>query len=238
MKKKSKNTYADQEGLTAMADMRMEELAGRLEKLEREKEGPWSKFKAVSPLISTVLVAAMGFWATYSITGAIERERLDLSHLEAMRDLLAAVGTPNAEKTQAEASAVLLGAFGSHAVAPLVHELDMPGEVRPLAALKGLRTAAFNDPEATVAILVRVLENRSGLFSWQTHQYVVSLLGEIGNRQALPILNELRVLLSTAEGRNAYKDMVRQEGAPTEKNLSSMQETVDSAIKKLQNGSN
>lgn len=221
-------------GVSDSEKKKFEELDERVSELESKKHTIWDKLKVFAPIISSVLVAFIGIWATQSITGAIERQRLELSHLTAMRELMIKLSNPGVEKAEAEATGVLLGAFGSRAVIPLIHELGKPGEVRPLAAREGLRTAGFKEPVETGKLLIRVLENRQGLFSWETHEEVVRLLGEIGYREALEILTEYKNLLDTPEGIEKYLKMVREEPKPSVKSIGILHELIQQTIEKLQ----
>lgn len=214
-------------------EKRLERIEKRLEASASQDQNSWVKFKFFSPIISSVLVALIAIWATHSITGAIERQRLELSHLTAMRELMIELGRPGVDKAEAEATGVLLGAFGSRAVAPLIHELGKPGEARPLAAREGLRAAAFKEPVQTCELLIRVMENRRGLFSWQTHEEVVRLLGEIGCHEAVEILREYKKLLDTREGREKYLSMVREEPRPSVKAMHSLHKQIQKTLQKL-----
>ncbi len=213
---------------------RLDGIEKQLEKPASKEREPWNRLKVFSPIISGVLVALIGLWATHSITGAIERQRLELSHLTAMRELMIKLGDPKVERSEAEATGVLLGAFGSRAVAPLIHELGKPGGNRPLAARAGLRAAAFKDPDGTCELLVQVLENRRGLFSWRTQEEAVRLIGEIGCLEAAHVLREYRDLLSTDEGRKKYVNMVRDEPRPNVKAMGLLEKQVKIALEKLE----
>jgi hypothetical protein len=212
----------------------IKKLEKRVKELESNKQNNWDKVKIFAPIISSILVALIGIWAMHSITGAVEKQRLELSHLTAMRDLLVKISSPEIQKAEAEATGVLLGAFGSWAVSPLIHELGKPGEVRALAAREGLRVAAFKDPAATCELLISVLASRRGLFTWQTHLEVIKLLGEIGCSEALDILHEYKMLLSSEEGVNEYLAMLRLEPKPNIKALNKMLAEVEHSLNRIE----
>lgn len=194
-----------------------------------------SKIKDIAAILTPFILAAVSFYVTNSITGAMQREKLDLDHLSVMKELMTDLARPDIDSTRAEAVAVSLAAFGQAAIVPLIHELQVDGDVRPLAAEEGLRAIAFRNPEAVCTRLGEVLKNRSGLFSWQTHNSVVRLLGDIGCTSALANLREFQARLDAPDALEAYSATVRETPAPTLKSIDKLRRSLGRSLEKLQN---
>jgi hypothetical protein len=193
------------------------------------------KIKDIAAILTPLILAAVSFYVTNSITGAMQREKLDLDHLSVMKELMTELASPDIDSAKAEAVAVSLAAFGQAAIVPLIHELQVGGDIRPLAAEEGLRAIAFRDPETVCARLGDVLRNRSGLFSWQAQNSVIRLLGDIGCGAALEDLKEFQVRLEAPDALRAYSAVVRETPAPTVKSIKKLQETLRHALEKLHN---
>ena len=192
-----------------------------------------SVLKDLAPLITPIIVALFTLYATRNITAAIERQKLQLSHVSAMKDLMVKLATPGIERGEAEATAVSLAAFGTAALPPLLYELEASGEVRPLAAAAGIRAVALEHGEDTCAFLTRILENRSGLFSWRAHRRVIDLLGRIGCSSSVPALESLRATLAASEGLDQYRRMVSEDDPPSQRHLKTIVEALDDALERI-----
>ena len=160
---------------------------------------------------------AIGLYATISITGAIEKKRLELSQLTAIRELMVKLATPGAEPADAAATAMSLAAFGPPTIVPLIHELQAEGQTRPGAAEHGLRTLAFQYTVEVCGTLSQVLEDRSRLFTWKTHRRVIILLGDIGCADAVPVLKRYQATLEASDGLSQYKKIVSEISEPDNK---------------------
>lgn len=192
-----------------------------------------SKLKEIAAIVTPLILAAISLYVTHAITGAMERERLELDHLTAMRDLMVKLGSADTGPAEAEATAVSLAAFGPTAIVPLIHELQADGSVGPLAAEEGLRAVAFRYPESTCDQLIKVMENRSGLFYWQTHRSVIRLMGDIGCSRAGPLLNDLKTILDSSDAVDRYTRIVREDRPPNHKALGKIRAEIDRTTQKL-----
>jgi uncharacterized small protein (DUF1192 family) len=220
---------------------RLAVLENKIEELEDAAADPdgddrpgkrdWSTFKIFIPIISSLIVAGTGLLATFTIKASIDREKLELSNVAEMRDLLTTLREPGIERRKAEATAVSLAAFGTYAVVPLVMELQADGVVRPGAAEEGLRAVLAKEPEKACKALLKVLDNRTGLYSWKTHRDVVRLLGEGGCADAIPVLREMKSLLASEGGIETYRTTVRD--GPTAK-IDKIERELDRALERLE----
>ncbi len=215
-----------------LTQIRLDALAADMKQVKSSRK-ILPRIKDIAAILTPLILAAISLYVTHAITGAMERERLQLDHLTAMRDLMVKLGSTDTGPAEAEATAVSLAAFGPTAIVPLIHELQAEGSVRPLAAEEGLRTVAFRYPESTCELLIKVMENRSGLFYWQAHRSAIMLLGDIGCTDAAPLLGGLKRVLETPDALERYARMVREERPPNHKALNKIRAEIDRTSKKL-----
>jgi hypothetical protein len=236
----------------ASLDERFEEQAAAIENLSKRIDGilsqlseastakpsppVWHKF--VAAVLPGLVIGAIGIYTARAITGVVEEQRLELAHLAAMMETMGKLSDDDTTVDEAKAAGLLLGAFGSRAVVPLLSELSAPGGNRALAAREGLRVAAFKDGERTCEVLTRVLENRTGLFDSRTHGEIVRVLGEVAYQDAIPILEELGNQLGTRgnpnrEGREQYKTRVRSNLDLDDKAMDSLGAEITEALRKI-----
>lgn len=166
----------------AAREARLGHVEQELKKLQPTRKDGWEKLQAVTPMVSGLLVVIVGYFLTGSVTNAIQRQQLQLSNVTEMRDLLAQLDT--ADTGQAEAAAFTLSAFGRPAVPALMAALIAGGEVRAPAAERALRAIGLADPGAVCEATRKIIDNRTGRFSWVSHLSAVRLLGDLECRQA------------------------------------------------------
>ncbi len=166
----------------AAREARLSRLEEGVKKLQPKQKDGWEKLQALTPLVSGVFVAIVGYFLTGSVNNAIQRQQLQLSNVKEMRELLAQLNT--ADSNQAEAAAFTLSAFGRPAVPALVAALLAGGEVRAPAAERALRAIGLNESEAVCEPVRKVLDNRTGRFPWVAHLSAIRLLGDLECRRA------------------------------------------------------
>ncbi len=170
--------------LAAVREARLAKIEADLKALKPRQKDLWEKLQVLIPLASAVLVAVVGYFLTGSVNNAIQRQQLQLSNVKEMRDLL--VQITSSDQAQAEAAAFTLAAFGRPAAPPLMAALVAGGEVRGPAAETALRAIGLNDPDAVCGPARRIVDNRTGRFSWLAHIAAMRLLGDLDCREALP----------------------------------------------------
>ena len=99
----------------AAREARLSRIEDGLKKLQPKQKDGWEKLQALTPLVSGILVAVVGYFLTGSVNNAIQRQQLQLSNVKEMRELLAQLNT--ADSTLADSAAFTLSAFGRPAVA-------------------------------------------------------------------------------------------------------------------------
>lgn len=190
--------------------------------------------KDLLPLVTPIVVAFIGIWATTSVTSELEQRRLELTELNDTLSLFKALGDPNVSLTNAKAEGAALAAFGPSAIGPLILQLQVEGQVHPLAAEYAMRAIAFEHPDEVCARLLAVLRNKSRFFTWKTHKQVIVMLGDIGCDDASGELQKLKEMLSGSDALESYKQCVSADAAPTVGDIDKLKEVVDVAIAKLQ----
>jgi len=179
------DTIATAAEAAAAREARLGRLEDEIKKLQPKRKDFWEKLQSsssLSSLVSALLVVIVGYYLTGSVNNAIQRQQLQLSNVKEMRDLLAQLDT--AGSGQADAAAFTLSAFGRPAVPALMAALISGGDVRAPSAERALRAIGLNDAEAVCEPARRVLDNRSGRFSWIAHLSMIRLLGDLECRKA------------------------------------------------------
>ena len=166
----------------ASREVRLRELELAVKKLQPKTKDGWEKLQALSPIMSGVLVAVVGYFLTGSVNSALQRQQLQLSNVAEMRELLVQLGSDDAN--QVNSAAFALSAFGKPAVPALIAALAAGGELRAPATEAALRGIGLNDPDAVCAPARRMLDNRAAVYSWLAHLSAVRLLGDMECRGA------------------------------------------------------
>src|SRR5262249_15021800 len=182
--------------LEDVAESESEESSGEEGGGEKgESKGPkdnWDKLQALSPLITGVVLAAIGYFLTGSVNQAFQKSQLQFNYVKEMQELLGKLGDPKTTPEEAKTTAVALAAFGSFSVAPLLNEIQSGELNRPAAGEYGLRVVALADPGNTCPVLGRVLENRSAAYNWLTHRAAIRILGSANCQTARSVLEHYR----------------------------------------------
>lgn len=156
------------------------------------RKDPWEKLQALSSLLTAIVVAVLGYFLHDSVSNALKREELQLSNVKEMRDLVAKLQASNTTADDADVAAWTLSAFGRPAVGPLVTALCASGEVRGPAAEKALRAVGLSDPEAVCEPTIKIVDNRTGRFSWLVHLSAIRLIGDLDCPRAKGVLHRYR----------------------------------------------
>lgn len=183
-----------------------------------------------APIITPIVVAVLGALLAYALTGyfqqsmdlrrlelelqkfALEQRRVDLSGIGQMRELIADLYREGITPAEAEAIALSLAAFGDLAAPPLIHAIETGSPNRRTGAEAGLAAAALAAPDRVCATLAQVLDNRTALFNWQTHESALRLLGQLGCRNQRLSVEAFGRLLDG--GVAAYRPTVHEDGVP------------------------
>jgi len=228
---------------SALVRDKLDWLELRVDRLEQPKEQPkpeaslagilvgsMDRLAAWLPAVTPIVLFFLGKWFVDAAGDVVENQRLalenqrlalqerqvELGGIAEMRQLVADLHKDGITSVEAGATALSLAAFGALAAPPLIHAIETGDAVRMTGAEDGLAAAALADPRGVCRTLGGVIDNRTALYSWQTQQSAVKLLGRLGcGDQRLSIEAFGRLL---AEGVADYQATVRQETAIDEVN--------------------
>jgi hypothetical protein len=181
-------------------------------------------------VITPIIVAVVGAGLAYLFTGYfqqaldlrklelevqkldLEQRKTDLGGIGQMRELIAELYRDGITPSEAQAVALSLAAFGDLAAPPLIHAIETGSPNRRTGAEAGLAAAALAAPDKVCATLAQVVDNRTALFTWQTHESALRLLGQLGCRNQRLSLEAFGRLLSG--GVAAYRPTIHEDGVP------------------------
>ena len=158
----------------------------------RKKKHPIEYLQALTPLI----IAAVGWFVTDAVRSGFERQRLQLSNVTEMRDLLLKLVGPSVTLQEAQAAASTLSAFGEPAVAPLVTALGSADDVRTPPIEDALRAIGLNHPSAVCDPLLQILRRPTGRFTWLLHRSAIRIVGDVDCANAGPVLQAFKTSLA------------------------------------------
>ena len=180
----------DQELALRDAGLELREHIIELRARERSKRiSTLDILKLLSPIASGVILAFVGVALESRVTEAINSHNRSIDQLLKQEELQVSSAAEiqklvldlNGEKdpNRMNLTAVTLAGFGRFAIVPLLNLLDSPTHKE--AALAGLRALTLT-PAANEACqsLAHVIDNKTALFSHQTHLTVIQQLGRLG----------------------------------------------------------
>jgi hypothetical protein len=190
-------------------DARLDALIARLEKLEAAADRPappqkktgWEIYKLISPLLQGLILAILAYILTGRVTNAIDREQLNLSGVNDIRELLVRLqGSKPEEGPDRQAAAVTLAAYGRFAVAPLIHALDTAQREGRLdtaqATERALAMNGWSDPAPVCAALGRVISDPARSFHAETHRSAINVLARAHCVDQLPAVKTFAAQLA------------------------------------------
>ena len=189
-------------------------LDARLKAIEDsiKKLGPKSSVRdwisTLSPFIVAVTVFAIGYIYKDSVVQALEREKLDLSYVVSMRDLIKSLDEAK-DQSSAYSNAVALAMFGRFSLVPLIDRLHGDDNSQ-LAAERGLRIVGSADPASACAAFTNVLLDPARQYMWQTHKAVVRLMGASDCVPGIPVLESYLAELGTLGDPELLKKFVKR----------------------------
>lgn len=179
-----------------MLDARLKAIEDSLKKVS-PKSSVRDWIQALSPFVTALVIFAVGFVLKDSVTQALDRERLDLTYVTNVRELIKGFDTAQ-EQTSADSNAIALAMYGKFSLVPLIERLE-GGDVVHLAAERGLRIVGASDPAAACAAFTRIVLDPARRYRWQTHQSVVRLMGASDCVPAIPVLEACLADLRAAQ---------------------------------------
>ncbi len=223
----------------ALAEYRLDRIEKQVSEHASRDKGKdwWDRLSSLTPIVSGVVLAIIGYYLNDSVNVALKRQELQLSNVKEMHDLLATLNDPATSAKNAEAAAFALSAFGAPAVGPLVTAVFIGGEVRRPAAENALRAVGLSDPRAVCGPMLKILDNHTGRFSWLTHLTAIRWIGDVECDKAGPVLSRYRGILSqvvSPETMTPLAAIVSDDPQPDLNSAHQLTEELDRTLRILQ----
>lgn len=209
---------------------------------KKESKGPkdnWDKLQALAPLITGVVLAAIGYFLTGSVNQAFQKSQLQFNYVKEMQELLSKLGDSKTTPEEAQTTAVALAAFGSFAIPPMLNEIQSGELNRSDAGEYGLQAVALADPVSACPALGRVLQNRTAAYNSRTHRAAVRILGRANCQSIWPVLADYGARLSRAsspEGLIAFQGTLAEKPDVTPETVDLLKKDLEETMKLLEQG--
>jgi hypothetical protein len=191
----------------------------------------WDKFEKISSILWPVVALLVSIFVTGRIENVLKERQLHLENVKDMQQLIQSLNTAPPET--ASSIALVLGAHGRYAVAPMI-ELLQAGQPEHLpAAVAGLRSAAAIDHDFVCKQLTGVIMNRTRLYQLEVHQTAIGLLGDLDCQQAAQPLRDYIAKLQPPNPENAPFTPVPGTQGVTPANLTDAKTRAEAALKAL-----
>ncbi|MCI0615988.1 hypothetical protein L0244_23635 [bacterium] len=217
-------------------DARLKELQKKVEGLQPKKRDNWEKMQMIASIISPLITFFLGFYFINLVNQGIERQKVHVSNVSQMQDLLKELRDPTTPAEEAETAAIALSAFGPAAITPLLNLIQSGEANSVIAGETGLRAIGMTDQALTCQRLKKVIRSRSPLYSWFTHRSAIHLIGDLSCRDALIPIEEYETLLKnsiTDNGLAEFKQFVRDNPTVTAESIDLLQKDVERTKKIL-----
>src|SRR5947209_14920073 len=187
---------ARQVAIEGSLELRPSDLAERVANLERVQADPpkkkdfWDKLQAtgISTLLSSAVLAWMGFLFTGAVTNSIQQRQLELNSVEKMQALIKELANRRVTEDTATVDVTTLAAFGEPSV-PAFANLLIPTDPRTMEiGARGLRLVGSAHRDLVCGTLTSVLRTRSKAYSWQTFRRAINLVGDLNCQSSQPAL--------------------------------------------------
>jgi hypothetical protein len=177
-------------------DARLKTIEGDMRKLKGGSSvRDW--LQTLGPYVGGLVVLLVGFAIKDSVTLALEREKLDLVYAQQMPALIKSLDESDSPEV-ADRNALALAMYGKYAISPFLERLEIGGDVLPLAAERGLRLVGFQDSAQACPTFLRVINDRTRRFTWQTHRTLIRVIGQSECADARADLETYRAALAQA----------------------------------------
>jgi hypothetical protein len=191
----------------------------RLKKIEdglKEKSGKaaWAWILDIlKTLLPSIVLAVLGFALKDSVDQALKEREIQLAAVKEMEALAPDLQKTDLAKPDALAKAAQLAAYGRYSVPFFVNVLEVGNEYAVAGAEDGLRMVARSEPHAVCEAMQRVIQNRTGLYQWQTQLSGLKILGQAGCTKACRDVARVRDTMSSVDN---YGNWVSSPPQPAE----------------------
>lgn len=177
----------------------------RLKNIEEKLAGGQSKgmsawiLDILKTLLPSIVLALLGFALKDTVDQALRERQIQLEAVKEMERLVPDLQKTDIIRADAQAKAAQLAAFGRYSVPFFVNILEVGNQNAGVGAEDGLRMVARSEPEAVCATLQTVIQNRTGLYRWQTHLSALEVLGQATCSKACRDISKYRDTMASVD---------------------------------------
>jgi hypothetical protein len=184
-------------------------LERRVKKLAHSAK-PWVEIViALAQVIGPFLLFFLGIQFKNAYEKSLEERKLQLANVAEMRTLIRDLSLGSESEPVMRSEAATLAAYGEPAVIPFIRILDTQGGPNQVqVATFGLRALAWRESTSVCRALIRVVEDGSGLFLWQTQRAALQMLTDIRSTEARRAVQAVArdTMLSQADFAKRYRN--------------------------------
>jgi hypothetical protein len=162
---------------------RLEAIESKLQKQDGRSAMSWI-LDVCKTLLPSIVLAVLGFALKDSVDQALRQREIQLAAVKEMESLVPDLQKTDLDQVNAEAKAAQLAAYGRYAVPFFVNILEVGNQYAQAGAKDGLRMVARSEPDQVCMTLRSVIQNRTGLYQWQTHLAALKILGQAGCKES------------------------------------------------------
>jgi len=162
---------------SAAVEARLKGIEEKLDKGNGKSSLTWI-LDILKTLLPSVVLAVLGFALKDTVDQALREREIQLAAVKEMETLVPDLQKNDLVRADAQAKAAQLAAYGRYAVPFFVNILEVGNQNADVGAEDGLRMVARSEPQVVCTTLRTVIQNRTGLYRWQTHLSALEILGQ------------------------------------------------------------
>lgn len=197
---------------SAAVEARLKEIEDKVDKGNGRSAFTWI-LDILKTLLPSVVLVILGYALKDSVDQALREREIQLAAVKEMETLVPDLQKTDLARPDAQAKAAQLAAYGQYSVPFFVNILEVGNQNAAVGAEDGLRMVARSEPQAVCATLQTVIQNRTGLYRWQTHLSALEILGQASCTKACRDVASFRDTMSSL---NNYQQWVSSPPIQTE----------------------
>ena len=162
------------------------------------KMGAWFA-DLLAALIKTSVAFFLGYLLVQSVELDLKRAQFSADAADKLKTYVIELNSRDSanDPARSKATALALGGFGSVAAYPLVQIVEHGNELQVGWGKLGLEQAGLIANEGTCDVLVRVIDDPTSTFRWQTRKVAIETAGSVACKNATHPLERLSADLSS-----------------------------------------
>jgi hypothetical protein len=197
---------------SAAVEARLKESENKVDKGNGRSAFTWI-LDILKTLLPSIVLVILGYALKDSVDQALREREIQLAAVKEMETLVPDLQKTDLDRPDAQAKAAQLAAYGQYSVPFFVNILEVGNQNAAVGAEDGLRMVARSEPQVVCATLQTVIQNRTGLYRWQTHLSALEILGQASCTKACRDVASFRDTMSSL---NNYQQWVSSPPIQTE----------------------